>query len=103
MADNRRDLASVNHDLEHDLGRRLRAARYLSGKKVEELAREAGWSKEKVYRLEQGRQVPDALELKAIAELTGQSLEFFFGSSPDPENGPILPSPLPLVNEGGAS
>lgn len=64
-------------DLQAELGRRVRAARALSGKKVREVAAELGWSDEKLYRLERGAQVPDALELAAIAGATGQPIDFF--------------------------
>lgn len=80
---------SSTTDMATDLARRLRAARVLSGKKVPELAKElrgiageqASWSPEKVYKLEQGRQIPDALELADFARATGQSLDFFYGTT----------------------
>lgn len=68
-------------DLPTELARRLKAARALSGKKVRDLARELGWSDEKVYRLESGKQIPDALELSAIAAATNQSVDYFFGKT----------------------
>ena len=75
MADLDQDLLSTV------LARRLRAARHLSGRKVPELARDLGWSPEKIYKLEQGRQVPDALELAGFARATGQPIGFFFGGA----------------------
>lgn len=66
-------------DFQADLARRLKAARALSGKKVREVAREIGWSEEKLYRFERGEQVPDAIELAAIAGATAQPIGFFYG------------------------
>lgn len=66
-------------DLSSALARRLKAARALSGKKVRELADELDWSSEKVYRLERGDQLPDALELAAMAAATNQSVDFLLG------------------------
>jgi transcriptional regulator with XRE-family HTH domain len=77
-------MAETSHDLAIDLARRLRAARTLSGKKVSELAQDLGWSNQKIYRFEQGRQVPDVLELTEIAEATGQAVDFFLGGTPSP-------------------
>lgn len=77
-------------DLSTDLARRIKAARNLSGKKVRELADEFGWSSEKVYRLERGDQVPDALELVAIATATGQPLDFFLPTTSQAGNGAVL-------------
>ncbi len=65
-------------DLRVDLGRRVRAARTLSGKKVPELAHDLGWRTERVYRTEQGKSFPDAFELARIAEATGQPIDFFY-------------------------
>ncbi len=90
--------AEEERDLSVDLARRVRAARVLSGKKAPELARACGWSVEKLYKIEQGRQVPDALELVSLAVETGQSVEFFYGiSSP---SDPTLPDQPVAVKEG---
>lgn len=84
------------------LARRLKAARALSGKKVRELADELGWSDEKLYRLERGDQVPDALELAAIAAATGQPVVFLLGQASSSGDGGerTLPPPLPAVKRG---
>ena len=87
------------------LARRLKAARALSGKKVRELADELGWADEKLYRLERGVQVPDALELAAIAARTGVAFDFFFGTA-SPGNGASILSPVPARvngNEAGSA
>jgi len=78
-------------DLAVGLARRVRGARHLSGKKAPEFARECGWSVEKLYKIEQGRQVPDALELDLIARATGQPVEFFYGTtSPSGDGARVL-------------
>jgi transcriptional regulator with XRE-family HTH domain len=78
-------MASGSSDLAADLARRVRAARTLSGKKAPELARECGWQTDKLYRIEQGRQEPLALDILALAQATGQSIEFFyFGTAASP-------------------
>lgn len=93
-----------NLDLESQLARRLKAARVLSGKSAREVADEAGISKRKMWRFESGDQVPDALELDAIATATGQSVEYLLGRTSSEGNGPrTLPSPLPGVNLERAS
>jgi transcriptional regulator with XRE-family HTH domain len=86
--------------LANDLARRLKAARVLSGKKVGEIASELDWSTQKLYRLESGSQVPDALELAAFAAATGQSVGFLLGEAPSalPHEQLTLPGPLPGVN-----
>lgn len=49
--------------------------------KVRDVAERLGWSSEKVYRFERGEQVPDAIELAALAALHRQPYEFFFGTT----------------------
>lgn len=63
------------------LARRLKAARALSGKKLAQVAREVGIHERTLQRLERGDRPPTVPELEAIAEATGQSIEFFFGAS----------------------
>jgi transcriptional regulator with XRE-family HTH domain len=89
----------VRDDLQAALARRLKAARTLSGKSVAELARELGWSGDKVYRFERGARLPDALEVAAIAVATSQSVEFLLLGGPprEPEAGTVSPHE-PAVN-----
>lgn len=88
-------------DLQRELGRRVRAARALTGKKQADLADDLGWHPDKIGRIEGGKQVPDALELVALAEATGVAITFFFGASPGLEDGArTLPPPLPVVKGG---
>ena len=89
-------------DLLVDLGRRLRAARTLSGKKVPELARELGWSADKIYRLETGKQEPHALDLAAFARATRQELEFFLGTTSDGAGHAVLTPAATDVNGASA-
>lgn len=46
-----------------------------------EAAQSLGWHPEKLYRLERGAQVPDALELAALAAAFEQPLDYFLGST----------------------
>jgi transcriptional regulator with XRE-family HTH domain len=77
------DLAADLTERAVEFGQRLKASRNLSGKKVKELAQELGWDPHKVYRLEAGAQIPDALELADYAAATGVDIDFFYGASPD--------------------
>lgn len=91
-------------DLTVELARRIKAARALTGKKVRELAGELGWSQDKLYKVERGDQVPDALELAAIADATGQPVGFLLGqtSSLGVQERGTLPLPLPVVKREDA-
>lgn len=51
----------------------------MSGRKVGEVAKDAGWHPERVYRFERGAQVPDALDLATLARVLEQPLDFFYG------------------------
>jgi len=87
----RSDLTVETHDLASELATRIRAARVLSRKKVPELAQEIGWSVKRLYRVERGDSAPSAVELAAIAEATGQPLDFFYGNtSPVEPNGATI-------------
>jgi transcriptional regulator with XRE-family HTH domain len=91
-------------DIQAVLARRLKAARALSGKKVRDLAGELGWSDEKLYRLERGTQIPDALELSEIAAATNQPLDFFLGdaSSAAEREGAVLTDQAVAVKDNAA-
>jgi transcriptional regulator with XRE-family HTH domain len=93
--------SGYQRDLAVDLARRLRAARTLSGKKAPELAHDLGWSTQKIYRFEQGRQVPDVLELREIAEATGQNVDFFLGTSESQGEGAVLTQAATASQEAG--
>lgn len=58
------------------LPRRLKAARALAGLDIPDLAKATGYSTDKLYRFERG-QVPDALELAALAKALGQPVSYF--------------------------
>jgi transcriptional regulator with XRE-family HTH domain len=64
-------------DIERALPRRLRAARALAGLKVAEVADKCGWTPAKQYLFESGSQVPSAIELAALAKVTGQPVSYF--------------------------
>lgn len=86
-----------------ELSRRLKAARALSGKKARELADEVGISKQKLYRLERGDQIPDVLELAAIAAATGQQVDYFIqGSSSSSEEQTISSETSAVKGEAAA-
>jgi transcriptional regulator with XRE-family HTH domain len=76
-----------------EVGRRIRAARVLSGKEVRELASEIGVSKRTMWSLERGERLPDLLEAERIANATGQTIEFLLGGTSvgDNQEGPTLP------------
>ena len=59
------------------LPRRLKAARALAGLEAAGLAEACGWSVDKIWRFERGDQVPNALELAALARHTNQSVAYF--------------------------
>jgi len=59
------------------LPRRLKAARALAGLTMVELGKATDLSTDKLYRFERGDQVPDALELGALAVATGQTVGYF--------------------------
>jgi transcriptional regulator with XRE-family HTH domain len=84
------------------LAERLRLARVAARLSPEEMAAALGVSLRTWQRLEDGTREPRPGELLLIAERTNQDLSFF-GASPDPEEAPILPRPVPLVNKGGGS
>lgn len=66
---------------ETSIGDRLRLARIAAGLTQEEAARAIGLSPRTWTRLELEGREPRLGELIAIAQITGQDLEFFFGAS----------------------
>jgi transcriptional regulator with XRE-family HTH domain len=82
---------------------RLRLARIAAGLDVDDIARAIGVSKRTYQRLEDGSRQVRPLELTAIAQLTGQDVEFF-GASPDRQveapNLSLLPGAVNHQEEG---
>jgi transcriptional regulator with XRE-family HTH domain len=69
--------------IEDHLPRRLKAARALADLKVADVASACGWTADKVYRFERGAQVPDAVELHALAQVLGRPVSWLLGTSSD--------------------
>jgi transcriptional regulator with XRE-family HTH domain len=80
---------------------RIRLARLAVDLTVAEMAEALGVSKGTYERIESGHRLARRGELIAIAHLTGQELDFFGASLED--GGPVLPLPLPAVNQGGGT
>ena len=68
------------------ISRKIKEARILANLSQEDLAEKLKLDRQGISRMESGQRKIDVSELKTIADITGQSLSFFYGEEGNHKN-----------------